>query len=94
MTPGHMTDVILATMMTAEVVAADVTTTTMVAVGTTTGQEIMTGREIMTGPEIMIGPEIMTGQEIMTETVTAVVMVEIGMMTGGTKGRQDLTGYY
>ena len=88
MTPGHMTDVILATMMTAEVVAADVTTTTMVAVGTTTGQEIMTGREIMTGPEIM------TGQEIMTETVTAVVMVEIGMMTGGTKGRQDLTGCY
>lgn len=72
MTPGHMTDVILATMMTAEVVAAvDVTTTSMVADGTMTGQEIM-----------------------IEETVTAAVMVEIGMMTGGTKGRQDFTGCY
>jgi hypothetical protein len=67
-------------MMTAEVVTAvDVTTTTMV---TMTDQEIMTGREIM------------TGQEIMTETVTAVVMVEIGLMTGGTKGRQEFSGCY
>ena len=74
MTPGHMTDVILAIMMTAEVVAAvDVTRTIMVVVvvvvdGTTTGQEIMT-----------------------EETVTVVVMVEIGMMTGGTKGRQKIS---
>jgi hypothetical protein len=66
MTPGHMTDVILATMMTAEVVTVvDVMTTTMVVDGTMTGQEIMT-----------------------EETVTAVVIVEIGMMTGGAKGRQ------
>lgn len=61
-----MTDVILATMMTAEVVTVvDVMTTTMVVDGTMTGQEIMT-----------------------EETVTAVVMVEIDMMTGGIKGRQ------
>ena len=73
MTPGHMTDVILATMMTAEVVAAvDVIMTT-----------------------IMVADGIMTGQEIMTEEIViAVVMAEIGMMTGGTKGRQDFTGCY
>ena len=74
MTPGHMTDVIPASMMTAEVVvvaAVDVTRTIMVAVGTMTDQEIMTDG-----------------------TVTVVVMVEIGMMKGGTKARRDFTGCY
>jgi hypothetical protein len=63
MTLGHMTVVILATMMTAEVAAAaDVTTTIVVA------------------DETMIAPEIMSEE---TVSVSAVVMVEIGMMTGG-----------
>ena len=64
MTPGHMIDVILVTMMTAEV--AVVTTTIVVADGTMTVPEIMT-------------------EEVVIAIVTAVVMVEIGMMTGDTR---------
>ena len=60
MTPGHMTDVILASMMTAEVVAAvDVMTIIMVADGTMTGQEIMTEETVTAVVMVEIG--MMTG---------------------------------